>query len=76
MLRGTSKCSLDAFTHTDLGEHSPVGQRHLLAPRLASEPANVHSPCSHAGGLGLPAFTAGVLMSGIIGLMCRLSISL
>lgn len=37
------------------------------APRLASEPANAHSPCSQDGGLCLPALTAGVCHSGITG---------
>ena len=73
MFRGISGCSRDAFTHTDAGLHSPVGQRHFDAPRLASEPANVHSPWSHFGGAALPAFTAGVSRSGITGRMWRLS---
>lgn len=54
-----------ALTHIDLGSHSPVGHRHLLAPRLASLPANVHSPCPQVGGLCLPSLTLLVLTSGI-----------
>jgi hypothetical protein len=48
-----------ALIQTDAGTHSPDGQRHLDAPRLASAQANVHSPCSQVGGLCFPALTAG-----------------
>jgi hypothetical protein len=70
-----SVCSCPALTHADAGAHSPVGQRHLDAPRLESEPANVHSPWSHCGGLCFPALTAGVFRSGITGRMSRPSMS-
>jgi hypothetical protein len=50
--------------HTDAGSHSPDGQRHLAAPRLASDPANVHVPWSHDGGWSLPALTAGSRAAG------------
>lgn len=63
MPRRIGGCRRDAYTHTDAGAHSSVGQFHLDAPRLASDPANVHSPCSHDGGLSLPALTAGVWCS-------------
>lgn len=29
--------------------HSPVGQRHFVACRLKSAPANAHVPCSQVG---------------------------
>lgn len=44
----------------DFTAHSPVGQRHLDVPRLASDPANVQDPCSHDRGRCLPCFTAVV----------------
>lgn len=37
--------------------HSPVGQRHFVAQRLWSAPANPHSQCSHFGGLCPPRLT-------------------
>ena len=50
-------------------------RQHRLAARwLASEPANVHSPCSHVGGLCLPALTAGVSRSGMTGWQSRCSL--
>src|SRR6266508_2546991 len=57
-------CNRPAPTHLLDGEHSPVGQRHLAARRLASEPAKVHSPCSQVGGRCLPALTAGACRRG------------
>jgi hypothetical protein len=49
--RGMSGCRRSALIHREAGLQSPVGQRHLLAPRFESDPANRHSPCSHVGGL-------------------------
>ncbi len=63
-----SGCSRSALIQTEAGLHSPVGQRHLLAPRLESDPAKRHSPCSHVGGLWSPRSTAGVLRSGMTAL--------
>src|SRR5437588_12542323 len=60
-----------ALTHTLAGVHSLVGQRHFDAPRFPSAPANVHVPCSHSGGAAFPALTAGVIRSGMIGLIPR-----
>ena len=61
--RGTSGCRRDALIHLDFREHSPVGQRHLPAPRLESDPANVQRPCSHSGARWSPRLTAGVRRS-------------
>jgi hypothetical protein len=66
-------CSRSALTHTEAGVHSPVGQRHFDVPRLASDPAKVHVPCSQEGGAALPALTAGVSRSGTMGRMPRSS---
>jgi hypothetical protein len=71
--RGIRVCSRLAPIHLLAGEHSPVGQRHLAACRLASDPANVHSPCAHVGGLCLPALTAGVSRRGMTGWQSRSS---
>jgi hypothetical protein len=38
------------LTHLLLGLHSPVGQRHLAACRLKSDPAKVQKPCSRLRG--------------------------
>ena len=65
--RGISGWRRSALIHRLAGLHSPVGQRHLVAPRLESDPANRHSPCSHVGGLWSPRLTAGVSRSGMIG---------
>jgi hypothetical protein len=46
----------------------------LAARWLTSEPANVHSPCSHVDGLCLPALTAGVSRSGMTGRQSRCSL--
>jgi hypothetical protein len=59
--REISGCKREALTHTDLGSHSPLGQRHLDAPRSASEPAKVHVPWSHFGRSGLPLLDGGSL---------------
>jgi len=61
---GMSVCSRDAFTQTDAGTHSSVGQRHLDAPRFASAPANAQVPWSHEGGLCFPALTRGSSAAG------------
>lgn len=55
-------------------EHSAVRQHPLGCPVVTSEPANVHSPCSHVGGLCLPALTAGVSRSGMTGRQSRCSL--
>lgn len=55
-------------------EHSAVRQHRLAARWLTSEPANVPSPCSHVGGLCLPALTAGVSPSGMTGWQSRCSL--
>ena len=39
-----SGCRRSALIHVEAGAHSPVGQRHLLAPRLRSDPAKVQTP--------------------------------
>ena len=49
VLRGTRVCSRPALTQRLAGRHSAVGQRHFDAPRLTSDPANVHVPCSQDG---------------------------
>ncbi len=36
-----SGCKRSAWSHIDAGWHSPVGQRHFVARRLQSVPANV-----------------------------------
>jgi hypothetical protein len=66
-----SGCSRSAAIHTDPGLHAPDGQRDLLAPRFASDPANVHSPCWHVGGRCFPARTAGVCRKLMTGRMSR-----
>jgi hypothetical protein len=65
--RGTSGCRRSALIQRDFGWHSPVGQRHLVARRLKSAPANVHVPCSHVGAWWSPRLTAGVSRSGVTG---------
>jgi hypothetical protein len=50
-----------ALIQTEAGLHSPVGQRHLLAPRLEPDPANRQAPCSHVGVLWSPRLTPAVL---------------
>jgi hypothetical protein len=59
--------------HREPGLHSPPGQRHFDRPRLVSEPANSHSPCSQAGGRWSPRFTPTVSRSGMIGRESRSS---
>lgn len=71
--RGMSVCRRSALIQTLAGEHSPEGQRYLAAPRLASEPAKVHVPCSHDGGAALPALTHGVSRRGATGRIPRAS---
>lgn len=39
----------------------------IMAPRLASDPANVHTPCGHDGGLCFPLTTFTVSFNGMTG---------
>jgi hypothetical protein len=47
---GDERVAAVSLTHLEAGLHSFVGQRHLVALRLKSAPANVQTPCSQAGG--------------------------
>ena len=49
-----------ALLQTDAGVHSPVGQRHFVACRLKSAPANVQVPCSQRGARKSPRFDGAV----------------
>ena len=71
--RGTRGCRRSALTQREPGFHSPVGQRHLDAPRAGSAPAKVHVPWSHSGGRWSPRLTPTVSRSGMIGRESRFS---
>lgn len=60
-----------SLAHTLAGRHFPMGHSHFDAPRLVSDPAKVHTPCGHDGGLSLPLATFTVSFSGMTGRMLR-----